>query len=170
MNHYHLSKHQLLAEFAINVPAETSVQDNENGKARKKKGGGDRMVDTFSIMTSSSGINKVAQQLCVEPLIQLTATLAFPKLKSRGSVSYQAVSCIPTPTDCVLHIGSFYIKSCNDCTLSQLDIKDQHGQSYKPATTTATLKNMNTRRYNETPPPLTTTTNAIIRFKHWLSF
>lgn len=54
----------------------------------------------FSMMTSFSGINEVAQQLCVEPLIQLTAiliSLVFPLLKYRGSVSYQAMSCIPPP-------------------------------------------------------------------------
>lgn len=60
------------------------VQDNE---IKSADGGGG---DTFSMMTSCSGINEVAQQLCVEPLIQLTATqayLAFPKLQARQLVS-----------------------------------------------------------------------------------
>lgn len=67
------------------------VCDNESGL-------GMGVADTFSMMTSFSGINGVAQQLCVEPLIQLAATLiplAFPQLKCRGSVSYQAMPCIP---------------------------------------------------------------------------
>lgn len=68
------------------MPAEmrVCVQDNENKSA---DGGGG---DTFSMMTSCSGINEVAQQLCVEPLIQLTATqayLAFPKLQATQLVS-----------------------------------------------------------------------------------
>lgn len=67
------------------------VCDNESGL-------GMGVADTFSMMTSFSGINGVAQQLCVEPLIQLAATLislAFPRLRCRGSVSYQAMPCIP---------------------------------------------------------------------------
>ena len=72
------------------------VRDNESGL-------GMGVADTSSMMTSFSGINGVAQQqqqLCVEPLIQLAAatliSLAFPQLKRRGSVSYQAMPCIPS--------------------------------------------------------------------------
>lgn len=67
------------------------VPDNECGL-------GMGVADTFSMMTSFSGINGVAQQLRVEPHIQLAATLislAFLQLKCRGSVSYQAMPCIP---------------------------------------------------------------------------
>lgn len=45
------------------------------------------VADTFSMMTSFSGINEVVQQLCIEPLTQLAVALmylAFPPAKMWG--------------------------------------------------------------------------------------
>lgn len=39
MNHYHLPKHQLLAEIAMNAPTEMSVQDKENEVVKRMEGG-----------------------------------------------------------------------------------------------------------------------------------
>lgn len=59
----------------------------------------------------------------VEPLIQLAATLispAFPQLKRRGSVLYQAMPCTPTHPSCKhSDVSLSFIMPCNgSCTFS----------------------------------------------------
>lgn len=113
---------------------------------------GEGGADTFRMMTSYSGINEVAQQLCVELLIQLTATLislAFPQLKYRGSISYHAMSCIALKHD----VGMYFIMPCNGCCTFSFGTSDQRMSSYTTATTTATLK-MSTHTYHESPTML----------------
>lgn len=80
----------------------------------KWNGMGMGVADTFSMMTSSSGINRVAQQLCVKPLMTLMS-LAFPQLKRRGSVSYQAMPCIALTHPFCKHSNTklAFIISCN---------------------------------------------------------
>ena len=97
MNHNHLSKHHISAH-STSTNRSAGVCVYVCVCLIMKVGWGWGIADTFSMMTSFSGINGVAQQLCVEPLIQLAATLislAFPQLKYGGSVSYHPIPCIP---------------------------------------------------------------------------
>lgn len=74
--------------------------------------------DTFSMMTSFSGINGVAQQQQLYVELSHLATLipaAFPQLRYRGSVSYQPMPCIPLTLPLCKHsdVELSFIKPCN---------------------------------------------------------